>query len=74
MPSEPTLGYLIEQLQLCEKDWDRAKAMYDNEKELHAAGPFWRIHKSAKMGNDQGWPYHPGAIAFARGEPLESQE
>jgi TRAP transporter TAXI family solute receptor len=41
-----------------------AKAMYDNEKELHAAGPFWRSHKSKKMGKDQGWPYHPGAISF----------
>ena len=41
-----------------------AKAMYDNEEELHAAGPFWRSHKSKKMGKDQGWPYHPGAISF----------
>ncbi len=41
-----------------------AKAMYDNEKELHAAGPFWRSHKSKKMAKDQGWPYHPGAISF----------
>lgn len=41
-----------------------AKAMYDNEGELHAAGPFWRSHKSNKMAKDQGWPYHPGAIGF----------
>jgi TRAP transporter TAXI family solute receptor len=41
-----------------------AKAMYENEKELHAAGPFWRSHKSKKMGKNQGWPYHPGAISF----------
>ena len=41
-----------------------AKAMYDSEKELHEAGPYWRSHKSAKMGKDQGWPYHPGAAAF----------
>jgi TRAP transporter TAXI family solute receptor len=41
-----------------------AKAMYENEKELHAAGPFWRSHKSKNMGKDQGWPYHPGAMSF----------
>ncbi len=41
-----------------------AKAMYDNQKELHAAGPFWRSHNSNKMGKDQGWPYHPGAVSF----------
>ncbi len=41
-----------------------AKAMYENEKELHAAGPFWRSHKSKKMSKDQGWSYHPGAIDF----------
>jgi len=40
------------------------KAMYENEKELHAASPTWRSHKSKKMAKDQGFAYHPGAIGF----------
>lgn len=41
-----------------------AKAMYENEKELHASSPLWRSHKSKKMSKDQGFAYHPGAIGF----------
>ena len=40
------------------------KAMHGSEKELHAAGPFWRSHKANNMAKDQGAPYHPGAISF----------
>ena len=40
------------------------KAMYENEKELHAASPTWRSHKSKKMAKDQGFVYHPGAVGF----------
>jgi uncharacterized protein len=40
------------------------KAMYENEKELRASSPLWRSHASKKMGKDQGFPYHPGAISF----------
>ena len=41
-----------------------AKAMYENEKELHAASPLWRSHRSKTMAKDQGEPYHPGAVSF----------
>lgn len=41
-----------------------AKAMYENEKELHDSSPLWRSHKSSEMGKDQGFDYHPGAEAF----------
>ncbi|MAF47612.1 MAG: TAXI family TRAP transporter solute-binding subunit [Rhodospirillales bacterium] len=40
------------------------KAMYDNEKELKAAGPLWRSHFSKNMARDRGMPYHPGAAKF----------
>jgi hypothetical protein len=40
------------------------KAMYENEPELHSSSPLWRSHKSAQMGKDQGFSYHPGAIGF----------
>lgn len=40
------------------------RAMYENEKELQAASPLWRSHKSANMAKDQGFPYHPGAVDF----------
>lgn len=40
------------------------KAMYENEKELHAASPLWRSHHSKTMARDQGFAYHPGAIGF----------
>ena len=38
-----------------------AKAMYENEGELHGLGPLWSTHKSATMGKNQDMPYHPGA-------------
>lgn len=47
-----------------DKVYKATKAMYENEKELHAAGPLWRSHKSKKMAKDQGASYHPGAVKF----------
>ena len=41
-----------------------AKAMYEHEKELHAASPLWRSHRSKTMAKNQGEAYHPGAVSF----------
>lgn len=43
-----------------------SKALYDNEKALHATSPLWRSHRSARMAKDQGLAYHPGALKFYR--------
>ena len=40
------------------------KAMYENEKMLKESGPLWRSHSSKRMGKDQGFAYHPGAVKF----------
>lgn len=42
------------------------KALYENDKELVAASPLWRSFKPAKMGKDQGMPFHPGAAKFLK--------
>lgn len=42
------------------------KALYENEKELHAAAPLWRGFKASGMSKDVGLTYHPGAIKFYR--------
>ncbi len=41
-----------------------AKAMYENEDQLHGLSPLWSTHKSANMGKNQDMPYHPGAMKF----------
>lgn len=41
-----------------------AKAMYENEDQLHGLSPLWSTHKSANMGKNQDMPYHPGAEKF----------
>lgn len=40
------------------------KALYEHEKDLHAASPLWRSHHSKTMAKDQGEAYHPGAVDF----------
>ncbi|MEK9947458.1 MAG: TAXI family TRAP transporter solute-binding subunit [Alphaproteobacteria bacterium] len=41
-----------------------AKAMYENQDQLHGLSPLWSTHKSANMGKNQDMPYHPGAEKF----------
>jgi uncharacterized protein len=41
-----------------------AKAIYESEKELKGMSPLWRSHFSKRMGKNQDFPYHPGAVRF----------
>jgi len=43
-----------------------AKALHENEKELHGFSPLWRSHRSKRMAKSFGreMPYHPGAVGY----------
>lgn len=40
------------------------KALHDNQADMRAAAPLWRLFKSSGMGKDIGLEFHPGAIKF----------
>lgn len=40
------------------------KTMHENEKDLKSSSPLWRSHSSKRMGKDQGFALHPGAMKF----------
>lgn len=44
--------------------YEMVKTLYENEADIQAAAPLWRLFKSSGMGKNVDLAYHPGAVKF----------